>query len=91
MTPDEKRGHEADRLLSEPLFVEAFKVVEERIVAEMKVCDANARDKQHELILMLQLLGSIHRHIKTVADTGKLVRLAKPTPLERVTDRLRRA
>jgi len=89
MTQDEeiRRGHEADRLLSDPLLSEAFQLTETAIVDALKrapVADAT----QHELVLSLQILSRIKGHLLTAAQTGKLARLTKE---ESMSKRLLRA
>lgn len=79
MTPEQEeiRGNEADRLLRDALFVEAFQKTEEAIVQKLKTCALSDRELQHELILTMQLLNRVHGYIKTVAETGKLAKLQK--------------
>ena len=93
MTQDEeiRRGHEAERVLSEPLLVEAFSRVEAAIVDALKRCPVGDRNTQHELCVSLQLLGKVHGHIKEAATTGKLARIAKEQSVaSRVADFVRR-
>ena len=79
MSPEQEeiRGNEADRLLNDHLFKEAFTETEAAIVQRLKTCPVSDRELQHELILTLQLLNRVHGYIKTVAETGKLAKLQK--------------
>lgn len=87
MTQEEeiRRGREADRLMSDPLMVEAFDAVEKAILDGLRTVDVGAKDAQRDLIVTLQLLGNLQRILKTHIQTGELARIAKVT----VKDRLR--
>lgn len=89
MTPDQEdqRGNEADRLLNDSLFKEAFAETEKAIVQAMKTAPVGDKDFQHELVLTLQLLNRVHGYIKTVADTGKMARIQKRTLADRMLRR----
>lgn len=93
MTQDEeiRRGHEAERLMNEPLLVEAFELVEAGLVDGMKRVAIGDNKTQHELVLMLQLLAKVRGHLKTTADTGKMARIAKESLVDRAKRGLRRA
>ena len=88
MTPDQeiRRGFEAARILDEPLLKEAFTAIEAKVVGEMARVSVGARDAQRDLIVTLQLLHGLKRHIQTHIDTGKLATIGKQT----TKDRLRR-
>ena len=81
-----RRGFEAERLMEEPLLKEAFTAIEARIVDELKRVNVGSRDMQRDLIVTLQLLNGLKRHIAEHIDTGKLARIAK----ESTRDRIRR-
>lgn len=80
LTEEAQRGESARQLMENPLFVEAVQTVESRIVEAMRNCDTQSRDQHQTLILSLQLLGQITKHIRTVADTGRMaeIQLRKP-------------
>ena len=86
MTEIERKAREAERLLNEPLLQEAFTAIEAKIVQELRTCDVSARDKQRDLVITLQLLGHLQRHLRTHIETGTLDRVAK----ESFGDRVRR-
>lgn len=85
MTQDEeiRRGHEADRLLSDPLLSEAFQLTETAIVDALKRAPVADHSTQHELVLSLQVLSRIKGHLLTAAQTGKLARLTKEESLSK--------
>ena len=67
---DVNRGEHAKRLLEDPLLTEAFDTVDAKIVEDWRaVIDPAQRDR---LWLMLQLLGKLKGHLKTVVDGGTL-------------------
>jgi hypothetical protein len=65
------RGHDAERLLNDPMLKEAFSKVETGIVDGLKQTPIGDRDTQHELTLCLQLLGRVKKNLEEVATTGK--------------------
>ena len=93
MTQDEeiRRGHEAARLMAEPLLQEAFANIDAGIVGAMKQAAAGNKDTHHELVLMLQLAGRVKGFFKESMETGRLARTQKETLLERAKAKLRRA
>lgn len=86
MTQDEeiRRGMEAQRLLETPLLAEAFDAIEQRIVSELRSVDVGARDAHRDLIVTLQLLGAVKRHIETHIQTGRLAEITKESLGKRV-------
>lgn len=74
MTNEEliQRAQEADRLLSNPLLVEAFDKVRDGLVSSMESSPLGDKETHNRLVIALQLLGQIEKRIKEVADTGRL-------------------
>jgi hypothetical protein len=70
---------DAQRLLDDPMLKGAFEAVEARILEEMRRVDVGAREAQRDLIVTLQLLGSLKRHLKTHMETGRLAQISKET------------
>lgn len=83
MTTDDEimRGREAERLMSDPLLVEAFSAVEKAILDGLRTVDVGAKDAQRDLIVTLQLLGNLQRILKTHIQTGELAQIAKQESL----------
>lgn len=69
-----RRGHEADRLLTDPLFIEAFATVESEITAAWREAPARDSEGRERLWLMVQLLEKVRGHIATIAASGKIER-----------------
>lgn len=72
-----RRGREAERLMNDPLMVEAFSAVEEVILNGLRTVDVGAKDAQRDLIVTLQLLGNLQRVLKTHIQTGQLAEISK--------------
>lgn len=70
-----QRGEAAEQLLRNELLQEAFAMVESGIIEQWKAAPIRDREGQHELKLMLKLLGDVRGYIKEVANTGKLARI----------------
>lgn len=69
---DLDRGTRAERLLSNPLLIEAFDLVRNAIIARWE--DAPIRDKEgaHELKLQLKLLSDVRANLEQAVADGKL-------------------
>lgn len=76
-----RRGREAERLMSDPMLVEAFGAVEKAILDGLRTVDVGAKDAQRDLIVTLQLLGNLQRILKTHIQTGELAQIAKQESL----------
>lgn len=76
MTQDEeiRRGHEAERLMNEPMLKGAFETVEKSLIDAMRRVAMGDKDTQHELVLSLQLLHRVRGHMVEAMETGKLAR-----------------
>lgn len=74
MTPDEtiQKGNEAARLLTDPLFIEAFDTVKTEINASWEETPARDTEGRERLWLMLKLLGRVRAHIETIAANGEI-------------------
>lgn len=75
-----KRGGDAEQLLNNALFVEAFTTVEDAIINKWKTSPVRDVDGQHELRLMLKLLADVKGYVVEVAQTGKLAAIAAENP-----------
>lgn len=82
-------GEKARQLLSNDVFKQAWAHAENSIIAQM--ADVKMRDTEMHtrLILALQVLASVRRHIETVMDTGRLadLQLREPNKFARVFGR----
>lgn len=69
MTDPIARMHDAQRLLEDPLFNEAFVQVESTIMASLR---GPATDRDAELLMALRLMAKIKGWIKGQVETGKV-------------------
>lgn len=86
---EDRRGQEAERLLSEPLIVEAFAKMEEALSDSLKRVDLKDSDTQRTIIANIQVLHSFRKLLRTTIETGKMARLQKQTLAERLLKRVR--
>lgn len=72
-THDEsQRGHEARRLMENPLYREAIDSMREGIVQKWRSAPIRDREGMHELKLMDKLLSDLEAYIRQIAETGKM-------------------
>lgn len=69
-----RRGVEAERLLSEPLLLEAFATIEQEFTDAWKASPARDPEGREKLYLSLKLLARLKAHIESVATTGKMAK-----------------
>ena len=72
MTKDDeiKRGHNAERLINDPLFVEAVEAVRGRLLAIMETAKTDEATLQAKTCL--GLLNDIRQHLARVMTDGKI-------------------
>lgn len=82
-------GNEAKRVLDSSAFKQAWIAAEFSILSQM--ADVKMRDTEMHtrLILALQVLNGVRRHIETVLETGQMadVQLKEPNKFSRVFGR----
>ena len=76
-----RQAKDADRLLNDPVFQLAFNRIESGLIERMRAVPMGDIDTQHELILTLQLLGSLKNQFKTAVDSGKMAEISKAQEL----------
>ena len=67
-----RRASEAQQLLDNPLFQEAFKTIREELIKHLlntRVAEEMERDR---LYITIKALDLVEQHIKSVFETGKL-------------------
>lgn len=77
-----RKGRDADRIMRDPLFNEAFHGIESNLIDRMKRVPMGDRDTQHELILSLQLLANVKRYFAEMLETGKMAEIQKESTLK---------
>lgn len=88
-TPDQeiRDSRNAERILRDPLFKEAFETIESSLIDRMRRVPMADVATQHELVLSLQLLGNLKRHFEIMLETGKMAEIQKSNTLK---DKIRR-
>lgn len=69
---DVERGMQAQRLLKDPLIVEAFSTLRQTLLEAFERCPIRDREGQHELRLMLELLGQFKSFFDLAVSDGEL-------------------
>ena len=79
------RGEDAERILSNPIFIEAIDKVRQGIISSMEQSALGDESTHNRLVIALQLLNKIEKNIKEVAETGKMIKMQidKPNFLSR--------
>ena len=72
---DLDRAIQAQQLLDNPLYQESFKTVREALHKAWESAPVRDVEGQHELKLMLKLLGDLEQNISRVIDSGKLAKI----------------
>ena len=67
-----KRGEEADRILKNPLFIDAVDSVRQSIVDSMATSAFGDAQTHNRLVIAMQLLGQIEKQLKDHIATGKM-------------------
>lgn len=69
-----QRAEEADRLLTNPLFLSAMQDVEQRIIHTMKSASLNDKEVHSRLVTALWVTDQVRNAIRHHIETGKLAR-----------------
>lgn len=88
MTPSEevRRGAEAERILTNQLYQEAFDKVEKGLIDALKVSPLGDDKTHNRIAIALQVLDQIKNVFKTTMETGKMakIQLSEPTIVDKV-------
>jgi len=71
---EQSRGERAKALMRDPLFSEAFDVLEEKYIGEWKD-SSSSKDERETLFQMYQALMVVRGHLIEVIETGDLAKL----------------
>jgi hypothetical protein len=66
------RGNEARLLIENKIYQDTIRILRDGITQKWRDCPIRDKEGQHELKLMDKILTDIEKHIKQVADTGKM-------------------
>lgn len=70
-----QRGHEAEKLINNPLFEEAFNKVKDSLIQAMNDSPLGDEKTHNRLVIGLQLLNQIEKQIKSHIATGKMAKI----------------
>jgi len=91
MTPieEERRGERARQVLENEIYIEAFRMVEERLVGQMAQADID-RDRAEYLRQLLVANRVIRRYLEQVLATGTMAAMEqqRKSALRRTVDKL---
>ena len=76
------RGHTAERLINDPVMIEAFDTIRAEYIAAWESAPVRDVEGRERIWAHLQLLGKVRGHLEAVASTGKMA--------EKQRDELRR-
>jgi hypothetical protein len=74
---NEIREEHAKRLLTDPLFVEAFEVLEKNLLNSWSVSGVNEIEAREQIWLSLRLLDRIRLHLTSIVETGDMAKKLK--------------
>jgi len=74
---NELREEHAKRLLTDPLFVEAFELLEKNLLNSWSVSGVNEIDTREQIWLSLRLLERIRLHLTSIIETGDMAKKLK--------------
>ena len=76
MTPEEeaKRSEEVKKILEHPLYIEAHQKLRIDLVNELIASPIRDTEAREKLYLMIKMLDSVHTQLKSIMETGKLLK-----------------
>lgn len=82
-------GEKARQLLGNDVFKAAWKSAEDSLIAQMQEVKMRDTEMHTRLILALQILSSVRRHIEVTLETGQMaeLQLKEPNKFARVFGR----
>ena len=67
-----KRGQDAERLIKDPLYKEAFDVTKENLIDMLLNTKISEEVERDRIYITIKSLDLVDQHIKSVLETGKL-------------------
>jgi len=82
-------GEKARQLLTNPVFKDAWQSAEDSLIAQMQEVKMRDVEMHSRLIMALQILHNVRRHIEVTLETGRMadMQLREPNKLARVFGR----
>ena len=75
LVEEQQRGREAELILNNPLYIEAFNKVKESIINSMGESAFGDEKTHNRLVIALQMLSQIERQFKNIVTTGKMAEI----------------
>jgi len=74
MTKEEevRRGENAERLINDPLYKEAFDVTKEHLIELLLNTKISEEVERDRIYITIKSLDLVDQHIKSILETGKL-------------------
>jgi hypothetical protein len=69
---DQRREEQARRLLSDPIFNEAFDLLKEDLMTRWNASGSIELEARESIWLAMRLLDRIHTHISSIVETGRM-------------------
>jgi hypothetical protein len=80
-----RRGDDARLIIESPLYKESIQKVRDGLINAMQQSPLGDEKTHNRLVIGLQLLNQIEKHMKDVMITGKMAQIqAKETPFQKV-------
>ena len=67
-----RRGQDAERLINDPLYKEAFENTRDLLIQLMLQTDINQETERDRIYMTIKSLELVEQHIKSVLETGQL-------------------
>jgi len=67
-----KRGQDAERLINDPLYKEAFDTTKNLLIQLMLQTDISEETERDRIYMTIKSLELVEQHIKSVLETGQL-------------------
>ena len=69
---DQLREEQANRLLKDPLFNEAFEVLKKDLMDRWEASGSTELEARESIWLAMRLLDKIHSHLASIVETGRM-------------------
>lgn len=67
-----RRGQDAERLVNDPLYKEAFDITKEHLIEMLLNTKISEEIERDRIYITIKSLDLVDQHIKSVLETGKL-------------------
>ena len=71
----EKREEHANRILTDPLYQEAYQVLKDDLMNRWEHSGSTELEARESIWLAMRLLDRIHSHLKSILETGHMAKM----------------